>query len=110
MSADAGLLRYPPATRSLGASFPRTRHAAVEPCWMMSQPSRVNSLTQAVSHARSVDAVGLGICELVDRNGRVASANCIDWTQLPVVEHLSSIAPTVIEADVRAAALAEGLF
>ena len=65
---------------------------------------------EAVSLGHSVDAVGLGICELVDCDGRIMSANCVDWTQLPVLEQLSSIAPTVIEADVRAAATAEALF
>ena len=66
--------------------------------------------TQTLLQGRSVDAVGLGICELVDRDGRIRSANCVDWTQLPVLEQLSSIAPATIEADVRAAAVAEGLF
>ena len=58
----------------------------------------------------SVEAIGLGVCELVDREGRLASANCIQWLDLSVREELSAIAPAVIEADVRAAALAEALF
>ena len=57
-----------------------------------------------------ISAIGLGVCELVDRDGRLASANCIQWLEQPVREELSCIAPTVIEADVRAAALAESLF
>src|SRR5262245_40731301 len=40
----------------------------------------------------NVSAIGLGICELVNRNGQLASANCIDWLQLPVCETLSGIA------------------
>ena len=55
----------------------------------------------------SISAIGLGICELVDRSGHLASANCIDWLNLPVCDPLSAIAPVVIEADVRAAAVAE---
>lgn len=58
----------------------------------------------------STDLIGLGVCELVDRSGRVASANCIQWLELPVRERLSAIAPATLEADVRAAALAEALF
>jgi len=50
------------------------------------------------------------VCELVDRDGRVASSNCVQWQGLPVREELGTIAPAVIEADVRAAALAESLF
>ena len=57
-----------------------------------------------------MEAIGVGICELVDCEGRIASANCIQWQDEPVQEKLSSIAPTVIEADVRAAALAESMF
>ena len=57
-----------------------------------------------------VEAVGLGICELVDCEGHIASANCIKWRDEPVQERLTTIGPTVIEADVRAAALAESLF
>ena len=57
-----------------------------------------------------VDGIGIGICELVDRAGNVASENCVAWKSLPVRERLSKLAPTVIEADVRAAALAEARF
>ena len=57
-----------------------------------------------------VASIGLGLCELVDRQGNIASANCIQWLDQPVREQLASIAPIVIEADVRAAALAEALF
>lgn len=55
----------------------------------------------------SVGAIGLGVCELVDRSGNLASANCIPWLDLPVREELSAVAPAVLEADVRAAAVAE---
>ena len=60
--------------------------------------------------ARRPSAIGIGLCELVDREGRIASANCVDWRTEPVREEFSSIAPIIIEADVRAAALAEFLF
>lgn len=56
-----------------------------------------------------VSSIGLGLCELVDRQGNIASENCIQWLDLPVREQLALIAPIVIEADVRAAALAEAL-
>jgi glucokinase len=65
---------------------------------------------QARASKFEIRALGLGVCELVDLTGNVASANCIDWQDAPIRERLSSLAPTVIEADVRAAALAEALF
>jgi glucokinase len=54
-----------------------------------------------------IDSIGLGICELVDLEGNVVSENCIAWKDVPVRQQLTQLAPTVIEADVRAAALAE---
>jgi glucokinase len=65
---------------------------------------------QATRSGHPAAVIGLGVCELVDLAGRVASANCIDWLDLPVLDELSAIAPTAIEADVRAAALAESLW
>lgn len=62
------------------------------------------------SSAGSVSAVGLGICELVDRNGAVKSGHRVHWQGLPVREKLSAIAPAIVESDVRAAALAEAHF
>ena len=53
--------------------------------------------------------VGIGICELVDLDGRVASAETVDWRGLDVVAAFGA-APVTIESDVRAAALAEARF
>src|SRR5262245_62147647 len=55
-------------------------------------------------------AIGVGIAELVDRQGRIASNVTIDWLKTPVLERLSAILPTKFEADVRAAARAEARF
>jgi glucokinase len=57
-----------------------------------------------------VNCIGIGVCELVDLEGNVASENCIAWKGVPVCERLSKLAPATIEADVRAAALAEATF
>src|SRR5262245_57692894 len=65
---------------------------------------------EATARGSSVAAVGLGVCELVDRRGRIVSANCLAWMNEPVVERCAAIAPTRIEADVRAAARAEAMF
>lgn len=53
--------------------------------------------------------VGIGLCELVDLDGRPASADTIDWRDLDVAAAIG--APhVVIESDVRAAARAEARF
>ncbi len=57
-----------------------------------------------------VDRIGLGVPQLVDNAGRIRSAYNFDWTDLPVRERLSTLAPTTIESDVRAAARAEARF
>jgi glucokinase len=67
-------------------------------------------LRHSLPEGTALDALGVGLCELVDRNGQPASAYCIDWTKLPVRERLSAIAPCVLEADVRAAALGEACY
>jgi glucokinase len=65
---------------------------------------------QASAAGLQVCAVGLGLCELVDPQGSILSANCIDWTNDQVRKRLSHLGPVTIEADVRAAARAEALF
>ncbi|HEU0336987.1 MAG TPA: ROK family protein [Gaiellaceae bacterium] len=53
--------------------------------------------------------VGIGLCELVDLDGRPSSADTIDWRGLDPVAAID--APrVVVESDVRAAALAEARF
>lgn len=57
-----------------------------------------------------VSAVGIGVAELVDADGNIRSSQTIDWVGLPIRERFASIAPTTVDSDVRAAALAEGLY
>ncbi len=51
--------------------------------------------------------VGIGLCELVSRHGRVASGVTVDWRGLDVE---AALGPVTLESDVRAAALAEARF
>ena len=62
------------------------------------------------SNLQSSIPIGLDVCELVDAQGNVTSDFTIAWKGVPVREALSAIAPCVIEADVRAQALAEAMF
>lgn len=52
-------------------------------------------------------ALGVGVAELVDASGEVFSDHRIRWTGLGAGAAFNAILPTVISADVRAAALAE---
>ena len=56
---------------------------------------------------RGCDAIGLSLCELVEPGGRIASAHRLRWQGLAVAEAFAALAPASLEADVRAAALAE---
>lgn len=51
--------------------------------------------------------VGVGLCELVDREGRCRSGATVDWRDLDVQ---AALGPCTIESDVRAAAVAEARF
>jgi predicted NBD/HSP70 family sugar kinase len=65
---------------------------------------------EARKNSWQVIGAGLGVAELVDAAGRVTSAHTIQWEGLPISECLSDVAPAVVEADVRAAALGEAWF
>lgn len=58
----------------------------------------------------AVLGIGIGVCELVDPNGNVTSNNSFDWRGVPVQQIFSSLAPTIVESDARAPALAEARF
>jgi glucokinase len=54
--------------------------------------------------------IGVGVPELVDLGGNVTSAHTLAWRGVKVAAQFRTIAPAVIESDVRAAALGEALF
>jgi glucokinase len=54
--------------------------------------------------------IGIGVCELVDREGRTQSAQTIDWRAVDVAGAFAGVGPAVVESDVRAAAVAEARF
>jgi glucokinase len=72
-------------------------------------------LRRAVALAEDLAAgqpatVGIGICELVDRDGALASGLTIDWRDLDVAAAFAGVGRATLESDVRAAALAEARF
>jgi glucokinase len=67
-------------------------------------------LAAARAEGRAVRGVGVGVPELVDAEGRIASDHAIPWRGLPLAERLALDVPTAVEADVRAHALAEARY
>jgi glucokinase len=59
---------------------------------------------------RPFAGVGIGVPELVDPEGHVTSGQTIDWRGLSLPERLTGLGRVCVEADVRAAALAEAHF
>lgn len=72
-------------------------------------------LADCVDLAREVSAdqaerVGLGVPELVSRNGLITSAATWDWRTCDLAAAFAGIGPVHVESDVRAAAIAEATF
>jgi glucokinase len=67
-------------------------------------------LTVAADRSLPVAGIGVGVCELVDPLGNVTSGHTVAWCGLPVQDRFAHLAPAVVEADVRAAALAEARY
>jgi len=70
----------------------------------------VELINRAEEAGMKVAGIGLCVAELVDLEGNVTSGHTIKWNGWPIRERLSRIAPTVIESDVRAAALAKAIY
>lgn len=68
---------------------------------------RVASRAMALAAETGATAIGVSLCELVAPDGTVGSAHRILWRNLPLAEAFAGGPPVAVEADIRAAALAE---
>ena len=57
--------------------------------------------------SQRVHHIGLAVPEIVDREGAIQSCASWDWRGLDVASTLGTVAPTLVQSDVRAAAFAE---
>jgi glucokinase len=57
--------------------------------------------------SQRVHHIGIAVPEIVDRSGAIQSSASWDWRGLDVAGTLGSVAPTLVQSDVRAAAFAE---
>jgi glucokinase len=69
-----------------------------------------DAIALAKQFRRPIASIGIGVPEIVDPAGVVRTNAVIDWLDLPYQREFDAIAPAVVEADVRAAALAEACF
>ncbi len=58
----------------------------------------------------ALQGIGVGVPELVGPAGRITSSHTLDWQDAPVEAAFASLAPAVVESDVRAGALAEAMY
>jgi glucokinase len=85
-------------------------------------PSFASLLDEAAAQARELSelseqagagrlaGVGVGMPELVDPAGEVRTSSVIPWSRRDLVAAFGALGPVVVQADVRAAALAEARF
>jgi glucokinase len=106
----AGLVTFPKGEVCLRRQIPTAPARGGEAVFAAVRRLCEELAVEAREQNQRVNGIGVGVCELVDLRGNIVSENCIAWKDAPVRERLSKLAPTIIEADVRAAALAEGLF
>jgi glucokinase len=107
----AGLVTFPNGEvcerRQINTASARGGEAVLADVFRLCEELVVASRSPA---QRTIQCIGVGVCELVDLDGNVVSENCIAWKDRSVRKRLSKFAPAVLEADVRAAALAEAMF
>jgi glucokinase len=67
-------------------------------------------LADAAALGVAIGGIGVGVPELVDRQGTITSGHAITWRGVPVRELFSQLAPSAVVSDVRAHALAEARY
>ena len=106
----AGVVAFPQADlleeRVIATQPERGGQPVLDDCLRLAE----QLLDQAAERGMQAVGIGIGVCELVDLAGHVTSAHTLAWRDLPVQARFSQLAPSVVESDVRAAALGEALF
>lgn len=84
----------------------RGGHAVLEEVVLLAE----TVVRESKTYGKEVRAIGMGLCELIDSQGRILSQNCVAWRDDQVRRRLAHLGPVILEADVRAAAQAEAHF
>lgn len=106
----AGVVTFPNARVHLRQEIPTRPQRGGEAVLADVERLAADLKGQAEASGLQPTSLGVGLCEIVRTDGTIASSNAVDWCSLPVRQRLGRIAPTRIEADVRAAACAEATF
>lgn len=104
-----GLVRFPAGEVTARRRIP-TRAGRVANQILDDAVEMARELAAGVPPGGRFCGIGLGVPELVDLDGRITSAATIDWREIPLGERFAAVGPVWVEADVRAAALAEARF
>lgn len=104
-----GLVRFPAGELTCRQVIP-TRAERGPEVVLAEVSTLARSLSRQVPPGGPFCGVGLGMPELVDLEGRLASGGTIDWRGISLAERFGEVGPVWVEADVRAAALAEARF
>lgn len=103
----AGIVAWPSAEVLHYRVIPTRTNRGGKPVLQDTVALATELIELAAHEQKRISAIGVAVAELISLRRRITSAHSIQWCDLPVVETLSELAPTVIESDVRAAALAE---
>ncbi|HEX7862423.1 MAG TPA: ROK family protein [Verrucomicrobiae bacterium] len=106
----AGVVRFPDGAVRGFRAIPTKPERGAEPVLHDLERMVGKVIEQAGEQRGKFFGVGIGICELVDAEGELLSANCITCPASEIRFALGKFGPVKIEADVRAAALAEAIF
>jgi glucokinase len=102
----AGLIRFPVGVIVHRRRVP-TRAERGPQAVLADAVKLAGELAELVPSGGCFVGVGLGVPELVDPNCQITSSHTIDWRGLSMTEPFAAVGPVCVEADVRAAALAE---
>jgi glucokinase len=103
VALDAGRVL---ARRAIPTRPERGAAAVLEDALALAAALRADAEGQGLS----ISGLGVGVPELVDGDGNITSGHAIAWRGAPVRERFAELAPAVVEADVRAHALAEARY
>jgi glucokinase len=107
---SAGIVRFPSGDLLHQESVPTNPKRAGEAVLRDIAALADRVAAQGRRSGLELAGLGIGVCELVDGNGRILSHSCLAFDENQMREALGHLGPMMLDADVRAAALAEALF